>query len=129
MAVGEAYMDGGLILEEGGIHDLVDLIGRNARYRSLKPAGPLARWWLDRRLQANARAAARRNVAHHYDLSVDFYRRFLDPDLQYPCAYFTDPKNSLEEAQADKKRHLAAKVLLASGQKVLDTGCDWGGLA
>jgi cyclopropane-fatty-acyl-phospholipid synthase len=107
---------------------LVDLIGRNAKYRPLKRAGALAQWWLDRRLQANARAAARRNVAHHYDLSVDFYRRFLDPDLQYSCAYFADPGMSLEQAQAAKKQHLAAKLLLKQGQSVLDIGCGWGGL-
>jgi len=128
MALGEAYMEGGLVLEAGSIHDLTDLIGRNAMYRPLKSAGPLARWWLDRRLQANARRAARRNVAHHYDLSVDLYRRFLDPDMQYSCAYFPHPGISLEEAQAAKKRHLAAKLLLSPGQKVLDIGCGWGGL-
>jgi cyclopropane-fatty-acyl-phospholipid synthase len=128
MALGEAYMDGGLVMEEGGVHDLVDLLGRNAKYRPLKRAGLLARWWLDWRLQANARAAARRNVAHHYDLSVDFYRRFLDPDLQYSCAYFARPDMTLEEAQAAKKQHLAAKLLLQPGQKVLDIGCGWGGL-
>jgi cyclopropane-fatty-acyl-phospholipid synthase len=128
MGVGEAYMDGGLLLEQGSMADLVDLIGRNAKYRPLKRAGPLARWWLDRRLQANARRAARRNVAHHYDLSVDFYRRFLDPDMQYSCAYFAHPGASLEEAQVAKKRHLAAKLLLEAGQKVLDIGCGWGGL-
>jgi cyclopropane-fatty-acyl-phospholipid synthase len=128
MALGEAYMDGGLTLETGSIHDLVDLIGRNARHRPLKRAGALSRWWLDRRLQVNARAAAQRNVAHHYDLSVDFYRRFLDPDLQYSCAYFARPDMSLEEAQIAKKQHLAAKLLLARGQKVLDIGCGWGGL-
>ncbi|MFI4966384.1 MAG: class I SAM-dependent methyltransferase [Caulobacterales bacterium] len=128
LALGEAYMDGGLVLEVGGIHDLVDLIGRNAKYRPMKRAGPFSRWWLDRRLQANARAAARRNVAHHYDLSVDFYRRFLDSDLQYSCAYFAQPDMSLEEAQVAKKQHIAAKLLLARGQKVLDIGCGWGGL-
>jgi cyclopropane-fatty-acyl-phospholipid synthase len=128
MALGEAYMEGGLVMEAGGVHDLVDLIGRNAKYRPLKRAGLLARWWLDRRLQANARSAARRNVAHHYDLSVDFYRRFLDPDLQYSCAYFAEPGMSLEEAQAAKKQHLAAKLLLERGLKVLDIGCGWGGL-
>jgi cyclopropane-fatty-acyl-phospholipid synthase len=128
MALGEAYMDGGLTLQQGSIHDLIDLIGRNARFRPLKRTGPLARWWLDRRLQANARLAARRNVAHHYDLSVDFYRRFLDPDLQYSCAYFARPDMTLEEAQAAKKQHLAAKLLLDRGQKVLDIGCGWGGL-
>jgi len=129
MALGEAYMDGGLVMETGQIHDLVDLIGRNAKHRPLKRTNALTRWWLDRRLQANARAAARRNVAHHYDLSVDFYRRFLDPDLQYSCAYFAEPGMSLEQAQAAKKQHLAAKLLLKRGQKVLDIGCGWGGLA
>jgi cyclopropane-fatty-acyl-phospholipid synthase len=128
MALGEAYMDGGLVMEAGGIHDLIDLVGRNATYRPLKRAGALARWWLDWRLQANARAAARRNVAHHYDLSVDFYRRFLDPDLQYSCAYFERPDMTLEEAQIAKKQHLAAKLLLKRGLKVLDIGCGWGGL-
>jgi len=128
MALGEAYMEGGLVMETGSIHDLVDLIGRNAKYRPLKRASALSRWWLDRRLQANARAAARRNVAHHYDLSVDFYRQFLDPDLQYSCAYFAEPSMSLEDAQAAKKQHIAAKLLLEPGQKVLDIGCGWGGL-
>jgi len=128
MGLGEAYMEGGLVMETGSIHDLVDLIGRNAKYRPTKRAGALSRWWLDWRLQANARAAARRNVAHHYDLSVNFYRRFLDSDLQYSCAYFAEPGMSLEEAQAAKKQHIAAKLLLKPGQKVLDIGCGWGGL-
>jgi len=129
MGLGEAYMEGGLVLESGAIHDLADLIGRNAKHRPLRRASALSRWWLDRRLMANARRAARRNVAHHYDLSVDLYRRFLDPDMQYSCAYFPHPGASLEEAQAAKKRHLAAKLLLQPGQKVLDIGCGWGGLA
>src|SRR5206468_4031035 len=116
MGLGEAYMDGGLVMERGAVNDLVDLIGRNAKYRPLKRAGALSRWWLDRRLQANARRAARRNVAHHYDLSVDFYRRFLDPDLQYSCAYFPHDGAGLEEAQTAKKRHIAAKLLLRPGQ-------------
>jgi cyclopropane-fatty-acyl-phospholipid synthase len=129
LAIGEAYMDGGLVLEQGGIYDFVDIIGRNAKYRPLKRAGALERWFLDKRLQANQRAAARRNVAHHYDLSVDFYRRFLDADMQYSCAYFPQPGVSLEDAQLAKKRHIAAKLLLKPEQKVLDIGCGWGGLA
>lgn len=128
LAVGEAYMEGGLVLEEGGIYDFVDIIGRNLARRPVRRAGRLERWWLDWRLQANQRAAARRNVAHHYDLSVDFYRRFLDADLQYSCAYFPRSDVSLEEAQLAKKRHLAAKLLLEPDQRVLDIGCGWGGL-
>ena len=72
---------------------------------------------------------ARRNVAHHYDIGNDLYRLFLDDDLQYSCAYFTDPGNSLEQAQADKKAHIAAKLHLKPGQQVLDIGCGWGGMA
>jgi len=128
LAVGEAYMYGGLVLERGSVYDFVDIIGRNAKYRPLKPAGALARWWLDQRLQANQRLAARRNVAHHYDLSADFYRLFLDADMQYSCAYFPHPGASLEEAQLAKKRHLAAKLLLKPEDRVLDIGCGWGGL-
>ncbi|MFL5298647.1 MAG: class I SAM-dependent methyltransferase [Phenylobacterium sp.] len=128
MALGEAYMDGGLVMEAGSIGDLVDLIGRNARHRPVRRSGPLMRWWQDRLRLANARGQARRNVAHHYDLSVEFYRRFLDPDLQYSCAYFPEPGASLEAAQTAKKRHLAAKLLLEPGQKLLDIGCGWGGL-
>jgi cyclopropane-fatty-acyl-phospholipid synthase len=129
LAVGEAYMEGGLVLEQGTIWDFCEIIGRNARYRPLKRARGLARLWLDWRMQANHRKAARRNAAHHYDLSVDFYRRFLDADMQYSCAYFPHPGATLEEAQLAKKRHLAAKLLLEEGQQVLDIGCGWGGLA
>jgi cyclopropane-fatty-acyl-phospholipid synthase len=128
LALGEAYMEGGLVLEQGSLHDLVELIGQNAKHRPLKRANALQRWWLDRRLQANARAAARRNVHHHYDLSLDLYRRFLDDDLQYSCAYFAEPGASLEEAQRAKKRHIAAKLLIQPGMRVLDIGCGWGGL-
>jgi cyclopropane-fatty-acyl-phospholipid synthase len=129
LGLGEAYTEGGLVLEQGTLPELIELIGRNSKHRPLKRVGPLSRWWLDRRLQLNAPRAARRNVAHHYDLSVDFYRRFLDPDLQYSCAYFPHPGATLEEAQAAKKAHLAAKLLLEPGQQVLEIGCGWGGLA
>ncbi len=128
LAVGEAYMDGGLVITRGDIRALAEVIGRN-RPPLPKPLGPVGRWWSDWRLQANAPAMARRNAAHHYDLSIDFYRRFLDADLQYSCAYFPRPDLSLEEAQAAKKAHLAAKLLLEPGHRVLDIGCGWGGLA
>ncbi|CAN7533623.1 cyclopropane-fatty-acyl-phospholipid synthase [Phenylobacterium sp. LjRoot225] len=128
LVLGEAYMEGGLVLERGDIYDFAEVIGRNSRHRPPRRAGLLERWWLDWRLQANPRAQARRNVAHHYDLSVDFYRRFLDADLQYSCAYFQGPGVPLEAAQLAKKRHIAAKLLLAPEQRVLDIGCGWGGL-
>nr|WP_245161517.1 cyclopropane-fatty-acyl-phospholipid synthase family protein [Brevundimonas alba] len=127
LALGEAYMDGGVIMERGTIWDLLDLAGRNLSLRPPPRRGRLARLW--RRIaQANDRVAARRNVAHHYDLSLDVYRRFLDPDMQYSCAYFARPDMTLDEAQIAKKRHIAAKLLLEPGQSVLDIGCGWGGL-
>src|SRR5690606_27834211 len=78
--------------------------------------------------QINTATRARRNVSHHYDLSGDLYRLFLDADMQYSCAYFAEPAMSLDQAQEAKKRHIAAKLRLNSGQKVLDIGSGWGGL-
>lgn len=127
--VGEAYMDGGLVLEQGSIDDFIDLIGENAKNRPIRRRRGLSRWLRDRRVQANSRRAAHRNVAHHYDLSDELYRRFLDADLQYSCAYFARPGMTLDEAQLAKKRHIAAKLLIEPGMSVLDIGCGWGGMA
>jgi cyclopropane-fatty-acyl-phospholipid synthase len=130
--LGEAYMDGGLSFEQGTIWDLFDIIGRNVEGKSLVGKGLIAstvRAVRQRLTTMNHRAAARRNVHHHYDLSPDLYRRFLDEDMQYSCAYFARPDMSLDEAQAAKKAHIAAKLRLSPGLKVLDIGCGWGGLA
>jgi cyclopropane-fatty-acyl-phospholipid synthase len=127
LALGEAYMDGGLILEQGDLYGLLDLIGRNFKHRPRNPPG-LWRLLAKRIAQANDRLAARRNVSRHYDLSVDLYRLFLDEDLQYSCAYFATPDMTLEQAQAAKKRHIMGKLRLAPDMKVLDIGCGWGGL-
>jgi cyclopropane-fatty-acyl-phospholipid synthase len=82
-----------------------------------------------RLFRRNPAAKSRRNVADHYDLKDELYELFLDEDKQYSCAYFTDPANSLEQAQADKKAHIAAKLALRPGLRVLDIGCGWGGMA
>lgn len=127
LGVGEAYMDGRLIIDRGNIHDLVDLASRNTGGRpGVKRPGALGRWWTRMVREHNERQSARRNVAHHYDLSLDLYRTFLDDDLQYSCAVFERPGMTLEEAQAAKKRRLAAKLQLSEGQRVLDIGCGWG---
>jgi cyclopropane-fatty-acyl-phospholipid synthase len=132
LGAGEAYMDGRLVVEDGDIRDLLDLLGHNARW---DPDNPMAASiWKPRRIAEllrswNWRRRARRNVAHHYDLSGRLYDLFLDADHQYSCAYFTDWDNDLDRAQADKKAHIAAKLLLKPGQRVLDIGCGWGGLA
>ena len=119
LAVGEAYMNGALRLERGDIYDLLELAARRLTHPPRK----------NERVGHNNRRAARRNVAHHYDLSGALYRLFLDADRQYSCAYFARPDMSLEQAQAAKKRHLAAKLLLKPGHRVLDIGSGWGGLA
>ncbi len=129
LGVGEAYMDGGLVLERGEIADFIDLVGSNAKYKPRKKRNRLRLWVRERVREANARLTARRNVAHHYDLSDALYRRFLDADMQYSCAYFARPDMTLEEAQLAKKRHIAAKLLIEPGMKVLDIGCGWGGMA
>ena len=133
LAFGEAYMDGRLIIEEGSILDLLELIvGANrwefgGKGRKLMSKGRMSE--VAALFRRNPAAKAQKNVAHHYDLSDDLYDLFLDPDRQYSCAYYTDPANSLEQAQADKKAHIAAKLDLKPGQRVLDIGCGWGGMA
>ena len=130
--LGDAYMNGQLLFETGDIWELLELSGRNLPDRADQRHGPMQMAMLAarRRLQQwNDRAAARSNVAHHYDISNDLYRRFLDADMQYSCAYYARPDMTLEEAQAAKKAHIAAKLQLSPGLKVLDIGCGWGGMA
>lgn len=128
----ETWMDDRLQLVEGEIIDLILLIRRNSRWEERKGRSKFKKY--TGRLRHfintyNRKADARRNVVHHYDIGNEIYRMFLDPDMQYSCAYFTDPQNSIEQAQLDKKAHIASKLLLEPGQKVLDLGCGWGGLA
>jgi cyclopropane-fatty-acyl-phospholipid synthase len=128
----EAYVDGRLTIEEGGLYELIDLLCANLEalprgFLSDVLGGSIG---LLRRLhQFNPVRRARRNAAHHYDLSDQLYELFLDRDRQYSCAYFRAPDIDLDTAQLDKKRHLAAKLLLRPGQRVLDIGSGWGGLA
>ena len=134
MAAGELYMDGGLSVEDGRIYDLLDVLLAN---RQGNPGShPVLRLrdcmsGLVRRLaQYNPAGRAQRNVAHHYDLNGRLYSLFLDRDRQYSCAYFPRGDETLEEAQAAKKRHIAAKLCLhRPGLRVLDIGCGWGGMA
>src|SRR5512144_1180619 len=126
---GEAYMDGTLVVEQGTIADVLAIaLGQ----QMWLPNWAWPQWllrYIGRRLaQFNPRTRARRNVAHHYDLDGRLYSLFLDADRQYSCGYFEKPDTSLDDAQLAKKRHLAAKLLIGRGNRVLDIGSGWGGL-
>ncbi len=129
--LGECYMDGGLVVDQGTVYDLMALLISNiVKVKSPLPLRLFNRLRiLAKRLhQYNPVGKAKTNVAHHYDLSGALYDLFLDRDRQYSCAYFETPSASLEDAQLAKKRHLAAKLQLRPGMKVLDIGSGWGGL-
>ena len=131
LALGEAYMDGKVTVEDGDIYDLLDLLGRN-----MGGIGSTAMVRFSYEMQRLMRLAeqynpigtAQKNVAHHYDLNDQLYDAFLDRDRQYSCAYFLSPNDTLDQAQLNKKRHIAAKLLLQPGQQVLDIGSGWGGM-
>lgn len=132
LGAGEAFMDGRLIIEEGDVRDLVDLVTYNLRWERSNPVR-FALWrqaaiaaWVDQR---NFERRSKRNVAHHYDLDDRLYDLFLDPHRQYSCAYWSPEATTLEAAQEAKLAHITAKLDLKPGQKVLDIGCGWGGLA
>src|SRR5881394_763056 len=129
LALGEAYMDGTFVVENGSIADALEmLLGQP----EMLPRWAKLQWWLRyfsrHARQFNWRGRAKNNVAHHYDLDGRLYSLFLDSDKQYSCAYFEAPDATLDDAQLAKKRHLAAKLLIGQGDRVLDIGCGWGGL-
>jgi cyclopropane-fatty-acyl-phospholipid synthase len=129
LAVGEAYMDGTFVVESGGIADVLAIL---LDQPEMLPRWARPQWWMRYLVrharQFNPRARARNNVAHHYDLDGRLYALFLDADKQYSCAYFETPEMTLDDAQLAKKRHLAAKLLIRRGDRVLDIGSGWGGL-
>lgn len=132
LALGEAYMDATLRIETGSLRDFLgmcmadlDMVEALPGKRILAVLDTLS----NRRLHHNPVDRARSNVAHHYDLSTQFYDLFLDADRQYSCAYFPSGSETLEQAQALKMRHIAAKLRLRPELDVLDIGSGWGGLA
>ena len=131
LAVGECYMDGTLTVENGDIYDFLELMGYSIEAFEQHPVNlVLSRigYWLRGLRQYNPVGRAQKNVAHHYDLSGALYDLFLDEDRQYSCAYFRSPEDTLEQAQDQKKKHIAAKLLIKPEHKVLDIGCGWGGM-
>ncbi|WP_299298521.1 cyclopropane-fatty-acyl-phospholipid synthase family protein [uncultured Tateyamaria sp.] len=132
LGLGEGYMEGRITPKNCTLDEVLTVIIRN-RFKGHLPPWLLmanrARFHARRFIQNNAPRASRQNVAHHYDISDDLYRLFLDADMQYSCAYFRDNAMTLEEAQIAKKAHIAAKLRLEPGMRVLDIGCGWGGMA
>jgi cyclopropane-fatty-acyl-phospholipid synthase len=130
LALGEVYMDGSFIVENGSIADALAILMDQPE---AVPRWAKLRWWLRYLVrhveQFNPRGRARNNVAHHYDLDGRLYSLFLDADKQYSCAYFETPDTTLDDAQLAKKRHIAAKLLIAGDDRVLDIGSGWGGLS
>jgi len=132
LTVGESYMDGTLTFEDCTLYDFMYLFSINRLSLGSYPLQKALRAFSKKMRsvqQYNPVGKAQKNVAHHYDLSRELYELFLDEDKQYSCAYFLDKDDTLEQAQLQKKRHLAAKLCLQPGQKILDIGCGWGGLA
>lgn len=132
LAVGECYMDGELVVEKGTIYDFLNVVVGNLGIHGTIPLSGVQRVWerfMRLWYQFNPESASSRNVEHHYDLDGRLYDLFLDTDKQYSCAYFPTPETTLEQAQLAKKRHIAAKLRLEPGMRVLEIGCGWGGLA
>ncbi|BDR06796.1 cyclopropane-fatty-acyl-phospholipid synthase family protein [Comamonas thiooxydans] len=129
---GELFMQQRLLVEQGTVYDVLELVLRGAKQVPVSATVRMLDAWrmkLRPLLQNNLRGRSRANVAHHYDLDDRLYQLFLDSERQYSCAYFEQGNEDLETAQLAKKRHIAAKLLIEPGQRVLDIGCGWGGLS
>ena len=135
LGLGDAYIDGSVSVGDDDIMGLIELVRRNNPWEKGGEIGDpgvlkrLASQLVRPLRQMNNLARSRSNVAHHYDLSNDFYQLWLDTDMQYSCAYWPEPNLGLEAAQSAKKAHIAAKLALEPRQRVLDIGCGWGGMA
>jgi len=131
LALGELFMDGRFVLEQGTIYDFLHLVLDQLHgqpYPFMSRQFYKLRRLFRRVAQANLASRSRKNVHHHYDLDARLYSLFLDSDRQYSCAYFEKPTETLDDAQLAKRRHITAKLLVEPGQRVLDIGCGWGGL-
>src|SRR5438270_13406884 len=129
LALGETYMEGTFVVEQGSIADTMAILMDQPE---ILPRWAKLQWWLRYLVrhakQFNVRGRSKNNVERHYDLDGRLYSLFLDADKQYSCAYFETPDATLDDAQLAKKRHLAAKLLIRPGDRLLDIGCGWGGL-
>ena len=131
--LGEGYMNKEIVIEAGTIEDFINII--TSSYEDFFYHNPIFRIYstissiIKPFQQMNRLVQSKKNVAHHYDLNEDLYRLILDKDMQYSCAYFHNENISLEQAQADKKKHIIEKLQIKDDMEVLDIGCGWGGMA
>ena len=128
VSVPEAY-EAGAIEVDGDLQRLMRVIYRlDPRQLHFTPV-ERASHWLDRMAHRNSPRLSRANVARHYDLGNEFFKLWLDRELNYSCAYFERPDDDLETAQRQKLQHICRKLHLSSGERLLDIGCGWGALA
>ena len=124
--LGETYMQGAWNAGVTGLHALLEVLRSNFAVqqpaRWLRSLGTMLQQW-------NRIANSYRNVAAHYDVPEAVFRRFLDREMFYSCAYFADPHYTIDDAQQHKARHIAAKLLVHPGHHILDIGCGWGSMA
>lgn len=131
VGAGEAYMDG-----HWRCDDLVALVRLLVRNRDVLDGmergwARLGGWALraGHALRRNTRAGSRRNIAAHYDLGNEFFALFLSPDLMYSSAFWTDAEDTLESASTRKLDRICAKLALRPGDRLIEIGTGWGGLA
>lgn len=120
--LGDAYVSQRMDIQ-GDIMDVIEVADRLSKGLLGELASPpVERTEHDRQMDAEA-------ISYHYDLSNDFYALWLDPQMVYSCGYFRNPEDSLATAQTQKLDHLCRKLRLKPGERLLDVGCGWGGLA
>ena len=132
LAIPEAYMEGRLGLVDTSIDDFIVFLFTNKQAFLTTNFGRFCHHV--KQIKATlkrviSRGAARRNVAHHYDLKDELYALFLDDRRQYSCGYFTSPDDDIHKAQIQKIARIAAKLKLKNGAQILDIGCGWGELS
>ena len=128
MGFGEGYSKGRIEVQGDLVQFLEAVLASIRDANAIGWYSKLVSRWLDR-AQANSLHGSVRNIRHHYDLTADFYKLWLDPQLVYTCAYFPEPFSTLEQAQVAKMDHVCRKVWLQPGERVVEAGCGWGALA
>jgi len=125
---GDGYIEGRIEVEGDLVHFLEEATRLMQSDRARSWYNRLFKQWL-RFAQANTRSGSAKNIHHHYDLSNDFYKLWLDRRMVYTCAYFPAPSATLEEAQEAKLELVCRKLQLQPGENVVEAGCGWGSLA